>query len=140
MSILIKGIKMPKSCGECKLRTAIGCCGNLPHNTRMLNCPLIELPLHGRLIDADALKAKRHWTDDFYETEYVEVEDIDDAPTIIEANDSGRQGQWGYRWKVHGDGRRPTELYPCSECGYENTSATNFCPNCGADMRESEGE
>lgn len=46
------------------------------------------------------------------------------------------RGEWGYRWKIHGDGRRPTELFPCSECGYENTSATNFCPNCGADMRE----
>ena len=38
-----------------------------------------------RLIDADALKNKHHWTDDFYETEYVEVEDIDAAPTIIPA-------------------------------------------------------
>ena len=47
-----------------------------------------------------------------------------------------KRGSWGYRWKIHGDGRRPTELFPCSECGYENTSATNFCPNCGADMRE----
>ena len=46
------------------------------------------------------------------------------------------RGEWGYRWKIHGDGRRPTELFPCSVCGFENTSATNFCPNCGADMRE----
>ena len=44
------------------------------------------------------------------------------------------RGEWGYRWKIHGDGRRPTELYPCSECGYENTSAIHFCPNCGAQM------
>ena len=50
------------------------------------------------------------------------------------------RGEWGYRWKIHGDGRRPTELFPCSECGYENTSATSFCPNCGADMRAEEGE
>ena len=47
-----------------------------------------------------------------------------------------KTGEWGYRWKVHGDGRRPTELFPCSECGYESTMVTNFCPNCGADMRE----
>lgn len=46
------------------------------------------------------------------------------------------RGEWGYRWKIHGDGRRPTELFPCTVCGFENTSATNFCPNCGADMRE----
>lgn len=42
---------------------------------------------HGRLIDADELKKKHHWTDDFYETEYVEVEDIDAAPTVIEAEE-----------------------------------------------------
>lgn len=45
----------------------------------------IPVPPHGRLIDADELKKKHHWTDDFYETEYVEVEDIDAAPTIIPA-------------------------------------------------------
>lgn len=45
----------------------------------------VPIPLHGRLIDADELKKKHHWTDDFYETEYVEVEDIDAAPTIIPA-------------------------------------------------------
>ena len=56
MSILIKGMEMPTSCGDCKLRTAVGCCGNLPHNTRMPNCPLVPVPPHGRLIDADALR------------------------------------------------------------------------------------
>jgi hypothetical protein len=45
----------------------------------------VRVPPHGRLIDADALKTKHHWTDDYYETEYVEVEDIDTAPTIIPA-------------------------------------------------------
>ena len=46
----------------------------------------VPVPAHGRLIDADALKEKHHWTDDYYETEYVEVEDIDAAPTIIPAD------------------------------------------------------
>lgn len=48
---------------------------------------VIPVPDHGRLIDADELKKKHHWTDDFYETEYVEVEDIDAAPTIIPASE-----------------------------------------------------
>lgn len=26
--------------------------------------------------------------------------------------------------------------YKCSTCGWKNEMATNFCPNCGADMRE----
>ena len=50
------------------------------------------------------------------------------------------RGKWGYRWKVHGDGRRPTELFPCSVCGFENTCVTNFCPSCGADMRGGEDD
>ena len=35
-----------------------------------------------RLIDADALKEMIHYTDDFYETPYVEWEDIVLAPTV----------------------------------------------------------
>ena len=26
--------------------------------------------------------------------------------------------------------------YTCSECGKNTTKKTNFCPNCGTDMRE----
>ena len=29
--------------------------------------------------------------------------------------------------------------HECSECGETEFYATNYCPNCGADMRESEG-
>ena len=28
--------------------------------------------------------------------------------------------------------------YQCSECGWNNDMASHFCPNCGADMRETE--
>ena len=47
----------------------------------------VPVPPHGDLIDRDALKTKHHWTDDYYETEYVEVEDIDAAPVIISASE-----------------------------------------------------
>ena len=43
-------MEMPKNCSDCKLRMAVGCCGNLPHNTRMPNCPLIEIPPHGKWV------------------------------------------------------------------------------------------
>ena len=56
-------------------------------NGKPSDCPLIEIPPHGRLIDADELKTKHHRTDDCYETEYVEMEDIDNAPTVIEAEE-----------------------------------------------------
>lgn len=55
MSILIKGMEMPTSCSDCKIRLSVGCCGNLPQNTRMPNCPLVSVPPHGDLIDRDAL-------------------------------------------------------------------------------------
>jgi rubrerythrin len=38
------------------------------------------------------------------------------------------------KWKEHKD--YPGLAYLCSECGYFTTMRTNFCPNCGADMRE----
>ena len=63
------------------------------------DCPLIELPPHGRLIDADALIkyvnetkeifseheimtaiTARDWCDAF-------IEDIEEAPTVIEASE-----------------------------------------------------
>lgn len=43
-----------------------------------------------------------------------------------------RKGHWVTRPHVFG-------VTYCSECGFElRTDNTNFCPNCGADMREGE--
>ena len=66
MSILIKGMEMPKNCHNCELLTrvevtygAVYACqilneviGNVM--VRQIRCPLIPVPPHGRLIDADA--------------------------------------------------------------------------------------
>ena len=32
--------------------------------------------------------------------------------------------------------RHEWDWFVCSNCSYESNKATNFCPNCGADMRE----
>ena len=120
MSILIKGMEMPKNCYECKF--ALARFDPLPTQSfkrhefkcvltekaltatkRNKACPLIEIPPHGRLIDADALmrefeKAqntmKQHGqeyscsflsTSQEISTEWYCVEDIlDNAPTVIE--------------------------------------------------------
>ena len=69
MSILIKGMEMPRNCWECKFSseydvvngTALGCLITMKTKEKDLKpipdwCPLIEVPEHhGRLIDADAL-------------------------------------------------------------------------------------
>lgn len=68
MSVLIKGLKMPQSCYMCdmiELSGVVGC--KHAYDTRnsewgrALNCPLIELPDHGDLIDRDALTATDSW-------------------------------------------------------------------------------
>ena len=68
MSILLKGIEMPKCCYDCLLCAfididegdlTVGCRALrqivYDHSQKLLDCPMVELPPHGRLIDADAL-------------------------------------------------------------------------------------
>lgn len=95
MSVLIKGMEMPRKCIRCPVNVYGRCLVNddkdvseaTAYAVRDKDCPLVPVPKHGDLIDRDALKKKHHWTDDYYETEYVEVEDIDAAPTIIPAEE-----------------------------------------------------
>jgi len=64
MSILIKGVKMPKSCGDCPCQQEeYGYCQVIEEEARFCDytsrpewCPLVALPEHhGRLVDMDAL-------------------------------------------------------------------------------------
>lgn len=59
MGIYIKGMEMPKVCYDCDFCT-YGFCSQINRYvtdsySREEDCPIIELPPHGRLIDADAL-------------------------------------------------------------------------------------
>ena len=108
MSILIKGMEMPKHCFNCSTKVdpdnrRCNIDGHVFEETlgkltcrRDDACPLIEIPPHGRLIDADALTkmcremesiewnnkaAPYSWA---YAYESFEG-DIDNASTIIEA-------------------------------------------------------
>ena len=111
MSILIKGMEMPKRCGECPLSLyPHSPCwengGALDWENRPNWCPLVPVPPHGRLIDADALmhefeKAQRTMAQHGREyscsfmsssqeisTEWYCVEDmLENAPTIIPAEE-----------------------------------------------------
>lgn len=105
MDILIKNMKIPKKCEKCV------CCGSfsgmpvcnftgeeIPMRGKLESCPLIALPEHGRLIDADAF-IENH-KDGFREnwgvygqiigtvqTPLAPVKKaLDEAPTILEAN------------------------------------------------------
>lgn len=104
MSVLIRGMEMPKSCWDCEFEAPTidhhECCiltkksYNWGLTTRPSDCPLVSVPPHGRLIDADAA-AKQGWTiSRTYSaspTEMVhEVNTIEAMPTIIPA-DGGEQ-------------------------------------------------
>ena len=96
MSILIKGFPLPNNCGACPLRLA-WCRERIYMVTRPKRCPLISVPPHGRLIDADALRAEFKepneenggWINPYealvHKTGVWAA--IEDAPTIIEAEE-----------------------------------------------------
>lgn len=99
MSILVKGMEMPRNCDRCNVCDyEQGCClvfGEGERGTggkkdgRMEWCPLVEIPPHGRLIDADALDKRIEEGGCCCTEEYAEWmgECIDNAPTIIEAEE-----------------------------------------------------
>ena len=89
MSLIVKGLKMPRNCAWCPFRIS-WCRERIYMETRPNRCPLIELQPHGDLIDRDALKLdflnrgiEGIQTDDFSELQQT----IDDAPTVIPADD-----------------------------------------------------
>ena len=90
MSVLIKGMQMPKNCAECPVALSGKYCRiNQTHTTyielpiRQDHCPLVEFPEHhGRLIDEDEIEIPSLET---VNDQYLVFDAIKDVPTIIEA-------------------------------------------------------
>ena len=78
MSILIKGMEMPECCGYCPFEYKNYCMAKpslaVESADRHPRCPLVPVPPHGRLIDADTIPER-----------FSEVRDL--APIIIEAEE-----------------------------------------------------
>ena len=96
MSILIKGMEMPKCCNDCWFYDDSRCylfSYGVPnrYNYDALTmpdwCELIELPPHGRLIDADVLRKKMAERRSYVGRLSDPLCLIEDAPTIIESED-----------------------------------------------------
>lgn len=90
MSVLIKGMEMPKNCAGCFLRVG-QCSKRIYMENRPSDCPLIEVPEpHGRLGDLDALPWYLANTSVKYAT-YEDWEMLCDAiaaaPTVIPASE-----------------------------------------------------
>lgn len=102
MSVIIKGMKMPRDCEECAIKSWDMEDYVCPFSgvstlciSRQANCPLIEIPPHGRLIDADALETHHGWYAPDKERNVVQTHiqflyanDVINAPTVIEADES----------------------------------------------------
>ena len=117
MSVYVKGMKMPESCGECKMHflssDSYVCCqitDRIPKSVdrfcdsktdldarkksimsvkRQEWCPLVEVPEpHGRLIDADSLNLDYEVEmADDWNTAHEIANCVKYAPTVIEAED-----------------------------------------------------
>lgn len=102
MSILIKGMEMPKDCRECPLcnyhiETGETWCvaidgllatdyGPILFDGRDSDCPLVEIPAHGRLVDADALM-QTYCRHEFSSDMGDAMEILENYPTVIEAEE-----------------------------------------------------
>lgn len=91
MSVLIKGAKPPSGCRWCyfcedsKCALIVGCEFDDTNGTqRRKDCPLVELPDHGDLIDRDALMPKGE--EKGLRLMAIGIEKIVNAPTVIEAD------------------------------------------------------
>lgn len=100
MGIYIKDMEMPATCAECRLSTANNfnerpLCDALVEymsygewqSKRLDNCPLVPIPPHGRLIDADKILYKKIMLDDNEFYYGVTQPYIDRMPTIIPAEE-----------------------------------------------------
>lgn len=84
MSVILKGVEMPERCGQCFLRVG-NCKQRIYMEQRPKNCPLVELPPHGRLGDLDELYKVANMADDFGADTLDMLKLIADTPAVIEA-------------------------------------------------------
>lgn len=101
MGVYIPNVKFPQNCDECDLLYDCCACGvthkrmdfETMDRVRNPHCPLVPVPPHGRLIDADALISNfeftmKHCTIKGHTAQrYREmIVELSVAPTIIPAN------------------------------------------------------
>ena len=96
MSILIKGMDMPKSCGSCVYNYNSCNCGitksdidrDYEYAERLSDCPLVEIPKHGDLIDRAALYKQMFSAGlSGKEDRNIAIDTMLQAPTVIEAEE-----------------------------------------------------
>ena len=96
MSVYIQGINRPTEPEKCNFYQNDPLGIRLPYCALQLacygldKCPLIQVPEHGRLIDADEIVKDQHLHYEYLSDKYyVTVQDIENATTIIPADNEG---------------------------------------------------
>ena len=90
MGVYIKGFPLPNNCGACPLRLA-WCRERIYMVTRPERCPLVPVPPHGRLIDADEFLKRAIGTKCFRGDYALMLEElVGESTTIIPAEEEGR--------------------------------------------------
>ena len=100
MSVIVKGREMPNNCQECVcINDEYFYCqavGRQPQDENVISqrpdwCPLVEVPPHGRLIDANVAYDKIAEAASEESGNYVDMDVVDrglsETPTIIEAEE-----------------------------------------------------
>lgn len=102
MSILIKGMEMPKNCSGCPLNDDQMACkvtgtrwwsdtmvlmGFDSDKERLHDCPLVEIPTpHGRLVDLDQM-IEDYWDGSAMRIDETDLKEIEKYDVTIEAED-----------------------------------------------------
>lgn len=107
--VYIKNMEMPSGCSQCYFNMEYGECVAMQYdhlgnfrwetNERHKDCPLVPVPDHGRLIDADEIGLTDFeiilcQADDNRHKSALQMllEQIEEAPTIIPAEEGGKHG------------------------------------------------
>lgn len=112
MGIYLPNMEMPKNCEACELAKHFDGYqeNDCPFNAfSYYDCPLIPVPPHGRLIDAEKLKS--YWAPDhsrYFDADYF-IHTIDVAQTIIPASEEVDESQRDYERAV--EDQRYCEMY-----------------------------